>query len=70
MRRFNILIVGGGVAGLLRLQGPDPTIIQKETAEKYNKSGYMLGLLLPGGRVLTDLDLDKRYSEESVEMKD
>lgn len=74
MTDFNVLIVGAGVAGLtcaglLRKQGVNPSIIEKETAEKFNATGYMLGLLPLGGRVLTELDQDEEYFEKSVEMK-
>lgn len=74
MDNLNILIVGAGVAGLtcaglLEKQGFDTTIIEKESSDNFNSSGYMLGLLPLGGRVLTELDLEKEYFDRSVEMK-
>ncbi len=74
MQQLNILIAGAGVAGftcagLLRQRGLQPDIIEKEPSEKFNKTGYMLGLLPVGGRVLTELDLKKNYFDRSIEMK-
>ena len=73
MQNFNILIVGAGVAGLtcanlLKNQGAKFKVIEKDSFDNFNRSGYMLGLLPLGGRVLTELDLDKEYSDQSVEM--
>ncbi|MBN2745361.1 MAG: FAD-dependent monooxygenase [Bacteroidales bacterium] len=73
MQNFNILIVGAGVAGLtcanlLKKQGAQFKLIEKESFDNFNGSGYMLGLLPLGGRVLTELDLDKEYFDHSMEM--
>lgn len=73
MQHFNILIVGAGVAGLtcanlLKKQGAKFKIIEKDSYDNFNGSGYMLGLLPLGGRVLTELDLGKEYFDHSVEM--
>lgn len=75
MENFNILIVGAGVAGLtcanlLKKEGVNFKIIEKEEAESFNKSGYMLGLLPLGGRVLTQMDLKEDYFDQSIEMSD
>jgi 2-polyprenyl-6-methoxyphenol hydroxylase-like FAD-dependent oxidoreductase len=74
MERYNILIIGAGVAGLtcaslLRKQGLNPVIIEKVDQDNFNNTGYMLGLLPLGGRVLTELDIEKDYFERSIEMK-
>ena len=57
MKDLNILIVGAGVAGLtcaalLKQRGVIPLIVEKETEECFNTTGYMLGLLPLGGRVI------------------
>jgi 2-polyprenyl-6-methoxyphenol hydroxylase-like FAD-dependent oxidoreductase len=75
MESLNILIVGPGVAGLtyaglLREQGAKFKIIGKESHDDFNGSGYMLGLLPFGGRVLTALDLEKEYLDQSIKMTD
>lgn len=75
MQNFNILIVGAGVAGLtcanlLKKQEAKFKIIEKDSLDKFNGSGYMLGLLPLGGRVLTELNLDKTYFDQSIEMTD
>ncbi|MFB6319661.1 FAD-dependent oxidoreductase [Saccharicrinis sp. FJH54] len=74
MQNLNILIIGSGVAGLttallLKKQGLTPTVIEKEEKHAFNRSGYMLGLLPLGGRVMNQLDLSYAYYENSVEMK-
>jgi len=74
MEHINILIIGAGVAGLtcaglLEKNGIRTTIIEKETSEAFNSSGYMLGLLPLGGRVLTELNLKDEYFQQSVEMQ-
>ncbi|MCB0638592.1 MAG: FAD-dependent monooxygenase, partial [Lewinella sp.] len=73
MQDLKILIVGAGVAGLtcanlLKQQGLTPEIIEKERRRDFNESGYMLGLLPLGGRVLTELDLAGPYFDRSMEM--
>ncbi|MCG2459170.1 FAD-dependent monooxygenase [Flavobacteriaceae bacterium F89] len=75
MQNFNILIIGAGIAGLtfanlLKREGVNFRIIEKETSDTFNNSGYMLGLLPLGGRVLTELDLEKEYFDQSIEMTD
>lgn len=75
MQNFNILIVGAGIAGLafanlIKRQGANFKIIEKEDRETFNNSGYMLGILPLGGRVMTQLDLKKEYFEQSTEMTD
>lgn len=74
MQDLKTLIIGAGVAGLscaglLEKQGLSPTIIEKEKKECYNDSGYMLGLLPLGGRVLNALDSRGDYFEESIQME-
>jgi len=73
MQDLDILIVGAGVAGLtcgglLEREGLNPVIIEKEKKETYNSSGYMLGLLPLGGRVLNALDARDAYFEDSIQM--
>jgi len=68
-----VLVVGAGVAGLtvgglLRGHGFEVDMIEKEPAETFNTSGYMLGLLPLGGRVLNQLGLRDSYRATSVEM--
>lgn len=74
MEKLNILIVGAGVAGLtcaalLKKQGANPIIIEKIDESEFNNTGYMLGLLPLGGRVLTELDVEEDYFNHSSEMK-
>ncbi|MCB0584259.1 MAG: FAD-dependent monooxygenase [Phaeodactylibacter sp.] len=74
MQDLNILIVGAGVAGLtcaglLQRKGFKPVIIEKEPEGKFNTSGYMLGLLPLGGRVLTELDAGEEYFARSIQME-
>lgn len=74
MDDLRILIIGAGVAGLtcaglLRRQGLQPTVVERQPREQFNRSGYMLGLLPLGGRVLNELDLQKRFLESSTMMK-
>lgn len=74
MQNFNILIVGGGVAGLtcaglLKKHGASFTIVEKDPKSHFNQSGYMLGLLPLGGRVMNELDLETEFFDGSVEMK-
>ena len=73
MNDLNILIVGAGIAGLtaaglLKKQGIQYKIIERDTLEKYNKTGYMMGLLPMGVRVLTELNLRESYFQKSVKM--
>ena len=74
MQDLNILIVGAGVAGLtcaglLSKNGVNYQIIEKEPEQNFNKSGYMLGLLPLGGRVLNALDARELYFEHSIQME-
>lgn len=74
MQKIDILIVGAGVAGLtcgglLENQGVYPEIIEREVKESFNTSGYMLGLLPLGGRVLNALDAREAYFDSSVQME-
>lgn len=74
MQDLNILIVGGGVAGLtfaglLEQQGAHYQVIEKEDVRTFNSSGYMLGLLPLGGRVLNELNLRNEYFEQSIQME-
>lgn len=74
LREMHILIVGAGIAGLtaaalLQKEGAKVTVIEKDSGETYNTSGYMLGLLPLGGRVLNALGLQKEYYSLSVEME-
>ncbi|BDD11700.1 oxidoreductase (plasmid) [Fulvitalea axinellae] len=73
MQKLDILIVGAGIAGLtcaglLKKHGVSPVIIEKEQEDKFNTSGYMLGLFPLGGRVLTALDLYDEYRSHSAGM--
>lgn len=70
---MNILIVGAGIAGLtcaglLKQQGKHFKLIERDGTDVFNASGYMLGLLPMGMRVLTELNLQKPYFENSIEM--
>lgn len=74
MQDIDILIIGAGVAGLtcaglLNRQGIHPEIIEKETEETFNSTGYMLGLYPLGGRVLNALDARETYYDLSIEME-
>lgn len=69
--KLSTLIVGAGIAGLtlaalLRQRGEHPVVIEKQAAEDFNTSGYMLGLLPLGARVLNTLGLKETYLQESV----
>jgi 2-polyprenyl-6-methoxyphenol hydroxylase-like FAD-dependent oxidoreductase len=71
---MNILIIGAGIAGLtcaalLKKQGANVTVIEKLPKEFYNSTGYMLGLLPLGGRVINALGLKEEYFKNSIEMK-
>ena len=75
MQSLNILIVGSGIAGLtcaglLKQQGASFKIIEKEKVDDFNTSGYMLGILPLGGRVMTELNLTEEYNSRSVEMSE
>jgi len=74
MVNLKVLISGAGVAGLtcaalLEKQGIKPQIIEREKETNFNKSGYMLGLLPLGGRVLNQLDLKEAYVNTSTRME-
>jgi len=74
MQQLDILIVGAGVAGLtcsslLLQQGVQPTVIEKEKEQTFNESGYMLGLLPLGGRVLNAIDARDAFFENSIQME-
>jgi 2-polyprenyl-6-methoxyphenol hydroxylase-like FAD-dependent oxidoreductase len=74
MQNIKTLIVGAGVAGLtcadlLIKQGVEPLVIERENKEDFNKSGYMLGLLPLGGRVLNSLNARQDYFENSIQME-
>lgn len=74
MQNLRTLIVGAGVAGLtcaglLIKQGIKPVIVEREIEDSFNKSGYMLGILPLGGRVLNALDLRDEYFANSVQME-
>jgi len=74
MQNLDILIVGAGVAGLtcgglLERQGVNPVIVEKVEEETFNTSGYMLGLLPLGGRVLNALDAREAYFQDSIQME-
>lgn len=69
--RLRLLIVGAGLAGatlaaLLRQRGDMPIVIEKGV--EGTQSGYMLGLLPLGGRVLNGLGLAKSYAKLSLPM--
>ncbi len=73
MENLNILIVGAGVAGLtcanlLKNQGMDAFIIEREPSQSFNASGYMLGLLPLGGRVFNQINLRDQYFRNSIQM--
>jgi len=70
-RDLKILIVGAGIAGLtlsglLKKQGFSPTVIEKLPKEKFNSSGYMIGLMPLGGRAFNMLDLREDYLKNSL----
>lgn len=74
MEQIDTLIVGAGVAGLtcaglLADRGLNPTIVERESEEDFNKSGYMLGLLPLGGRVLNALDARQAFFDRSIQME-
>lgn len=73
MQNLKILISGAGIAGLtcaglLAKQGVTPTLIERNTESEFYGSGYMLGLLPLGGRVLNQLDLNDEYLAVSTKM--
>lgn len=68
---LDILIIGAGIAGLtlaalLKKQEVQTTIIERQKEADYNKSGYMLGILPLGGRVMNALGLQQDYLNHSV----
>lgn len=73
MENFRICIVGAGIAGLttaalLKKEGLEPVVLEKEPKEQFNTSGYMLGMLPLGGRVMNQLDLRREYDSVSQQM--
>lgn len=74
-QNFRILIVGAGIAGLtlaglLKKDGFRPTIVERDTKEAFNASGYMIGLMPLGGQVLNKLDLYNDYMKKSLSISD
>lgn len=74
MQQLRILTIGAGIAGLtcaalFKKQGLDVKVIEKVPRESFNATGYMLGLLPLGGRVMNQLDAREQYFDRSVEMK-
>jgi len=74
MENLRVLIIGAGVAGLtcanlLSQHGINPQIVERESEDSFNGSGYMLGLLLLGGRVFNEMGLRAQYFNESIEME-
>lgn len=72
---LHILIVGAGIAGLtlaalMERRGLTPVIVEKQPAETFNKSGYMIGLMALGGRVFNALGMRQKYLANSVEIRD
>lgn len=73
--QLRVLIVGAGIAGLtlaglLKRRGLRPVIIEKLPEHQFNTSGYMIGLMPLGARVLTSLDLHEEYLRNSVEVRE
>jgi 2-polyprenyl-6-methoxyphenol hydroxylase-like FAD-dependent oxidoreductase len=62
-------VAGLTTAGLLRGERFDVDIVEKEPEGAFNSSGYMLGLLPLGGRVLNELGLRDSYRAKSIEME-
>lgn len=74
MQNLRVLIVGAGVAGLTCAglfvrQGIEPLVVEREKKQLFNKSGYMLGLLPLGGRVLNALDVREEYFTKSIQIE-
>ncbi|MCB0964531.1 MAG: FAD-dependent monooxygenase [Acidimicrobiales bacterium] len=74
MARPRILVIGAGVAGLtlaglLRSRPVDVDLVERAPADDFDGSGYMLGLLPLGGRVLTELGLRDEYHDRSIQME-
>lgn len=68
------LIVGAGVAGLtlaalMAQRGETPLLVERETEADFNASGYMLGIVPLGGRVLNALGLRDDYLAQSCDMR-
>lgn len=68
---MRVLIVGAGIAGLtlaglLEKRGLQPVVVEKQTEENFNKSGYMIGLMPLGGRVFNALGLREAYLKNSI----
>ncbi|MBI1387060.1 MAG: NAD(P)-binding protein [bacterium] len=69
---MRILIIGAGVAGLtlsalLHRRGITPVVIER--ADRFDHSGYMLGLYYLGSRVLHGLGVFDDFLDQSVEMR-
>lgn len=74
-QNFRILIVGAGIAGLtlaglLKKDGFKPAIIERDTKETFNTSGYMIGLMPLGAQVLNKLNLYSDYTKHSLAISD
>ncbi|HET7301864.1 MAG TPA: NAD(P)/FAD-dependent oxidoreductase [Candidatus Saccharimonadales bacterium] len=72
---FRILIVGAGIAGLtlaglLKKDGFKPVVIERDTKETFNTSGYMIGLMPLGAQVLNKLNLYSDYTKHSLAISD
>lgn len=70
--RLRVLIIGAGIAGatlgaLLRRRGEPAAIIERSDGEE--DSGYMLGLMPLGGRVLNGLGLVQGYEAGSLPVR-
>lgn len=69
---MRVLVVGAGIAGLsfaglLKRQGfTSIKIIEKQTVENFNSTGYMIGLVPAGGQILNMLGLHDSYVKNSL----
>lgn len=74
-QNFRILIVGAGIAGLtlaglLKKDGFKPVVIERDTKETFNSTGYMIGLMPLGAQVLNKLNLYADYTKHSLAISD